>query len=44
MILTYKIKKIGPAKSQANPKLIVIKNYNTKFKDSQGEVISWLDG
>lgn len=44
MILTYKIKKIGPAKSQANPKNNCCKYCNTKFKDSQGEVISWLDG
>lgn len=45
MILTYKIKKIGPAKkSSESKKNNCCKYCNTKVKDSQGEVISWLAG
>lgn len=44
MILAYKIKKIGPAKVTRIQKNNCCKYCNTKVKDSQGEVISWLDG
>jgi hypothetical protein len=45
MIFAYKIKKIGPAKvTRIQKKNNCCKYCNTKFKDSQGEVISWLDG
>nr|DAO61488.1 MAG TPA: hypothetical protein [Caudoviricetes sp.] len=45
MILTYKIKKNRTRKKVKRiQKNNCCKYCNTKIKDSQGEVISWLDG